>query len=363
MILPLSFTPEWIAKKRSLYDKSDPTIMEKVIYALSLVEHLVQSGLKFTFKGGTSLLLILPEPKRFSIDVDIITTESREQVETALNDICKRGIFTKFELDTFRSYKPGVPKAHYLLTFYSQLDKREKVILLDILYEEHGYPALVQAPIVNEWVQTDENPVSVWIPSVDSITGDKLTAYAPNTTGIRFRVEHANGRVTEKQMEVMKQLFDIGILFDRITSLPHFKDSFHAAAQKEINYRGIPNMTVEHVLNDIIDTSLMIASLGKHFDPKGHYPHVTTGLNQLKSYIYNGPFRSDEAIVASSKAAYLAAITLTGYEGEIRSWQGGNDIKQYFIKPIEYQFLNKWRNIPGAPLFYWNHTLGLLGKL
>ncbi|MBS1606469.1 MAG: nucleotidyl transferase AbiEii/AbiGii toxin family protein [Bacteroidetes bacterium] len=363
MILPSSFTTEWIKEKRKAYAKSDPNIMEKVIYALSLVEQLVQSGLDFTFKGGTSLLLILPEPKRFSIDVDIITTESRERLEAALTDICKAGIFTKFELDVFRSYKPGIPKAHYLLTFYSQWDRKEKVILLDVLYEEHGYPALIQAPIVNEWVQTDTNTVAVQIPSADSITGDKLTAYAPNTTGIRFRVEHADGGVTEKQMEVMKQLFDIGILFDRMAHLPDFKKSFHTTVQKEIAYRGVLNLAVEHVLHDIIDTSLMIASLGKHFDPKGHYTYITTGLNQLKSYIYNGAFRSDEAVLASSKAAYLAAIALTGYDGHIQRWKEGDDIRQYFIQPIEYQFLNKRRNIPGGPLFYWYQTLQLLGKI
>lgn len=81
MIVPASYTPEWIMGKRKIYPKSDPSIMEKVIYALTLVEQLAQTDLAFTFKGGTSLLLILPEPKRFSIDVDIVTTESREKLK------------------------------------------------------------------------------------------------------------------------------------------------------------------------------------------------------------------------------------------------------------------------------------------
>lgn len=363
MILPSSYTPDWIKEKRKAYPKSDPAIMEKVIYALTLVEQLVQTGLNFTFKGGTSLLLILPEPKRFSIDVDIVITETRQRVEDALTAICKNAIFTRWELDEFRSYKPGIPKAHYLLTFFSQWDQRERVILLDVLYEEHGYPALVQAPIANEWIQTDGEAISVSIPSADSITGDKLTAYAPNTIGIRFRVEHADGGITEKQMEVMKQLFDIGILFDRLTDLTHFRQSFETTSKKEIAYRAELNIGVEDVLNDVINTSLMISSLGKFFDPKKYYPHITTGLNQLKSYIYNGAFRNDEAVLASSKAAYLAAIILTGYEGEILRWQNGNDIQQYFVKPVDYQFLNKRRNIPGGPLFYWYQTLDLLARL
>lgn len=365
MILPASYAPEWISGKRKAYPKNppNPAIMEKVIYALSLVEQLAQTDLSFTFKGGTSLLLILAEPKRFSIDVDIVTTESRKNIEAVLTGICTGSIFSKFELDEGRSYQPGIPKAHYKLTFFSQWDKKEQWILLDILFEEHGYPALVQAPILNKWIQTDKRLVTVQIPSADSISGDKLTAYAPNTVGIRFRVERANGSITEKQMEVMKQLFDIGMLFDRITNLDHLRQSFTRTAQKEIAYRGEKQITIEAVLNDIINTSLMIGSLGKFFDPKREFQHITKGLTQLKSYIYNGAFRLDDAVVASSKAAYLAAMILTGYEGEIKRWQPGDDIQKYSIAPIEYQFLNRRRNIPGAPLFYWYQTLSLSGKL
>ncbi len=363
MILPSSYTKEWIEEKRITYPKSDPTIMEKVIYALALVEQLSQTNFSFIFKGGTSLLLILPEPKRFSIDVDIVTTENREKVEETLTSICTLGLFTNWELDELRSYKAGIPKAHYLLSFKSNLDSRERVLLLDVLYEEHGYPALVNAPIVNEWIQTDDNYIRVQIPSIDSITGDKLTAYAPNTIGIHFKVEHPDGRVTEKQMEVMKQLFDLGILFDKVNDLNHFKQSFENTAQKEIAYRVDQTITNEHVLNDIINTSLMISSWGKFFDPKNDFIHIGTGLTQLKSFIYDGAFRIDEAVLASSKAAYLAAIVLTNYKGEIKRWQDGDDITKYKIEPMDYNFLNKRRNIPGCPLFYWYQTLSLLGKL
>jgi hypothetical protein len=64
--------------------------------------------------------------------------------------------------------------------------------------------------------------------------------------------------------------------------------------------------------------------------------------------------------LASAKAAYLAAIVLTAYEGEIQRWRESDGIKNYMVTPIEYQFLNKRRNIPGGALFYWFHTLKLL---
>jgi hypothetical protein len=353
MICSASYTPEWIKEKRKTYPKSDPAIMEKVIYALALVEQLAAAALNFTFKGGTSLLLILPEPKRFSID--IVTTESREKIELTLKDICRIGTFSGFALDAPRSYRPGIPKAHYLLTFYSQWDKKEKVILLDILYDHHGYPALINAPIANEWIETDNFPICVQIPTVESITGDKLTAFAPNTIGIRYG--------HNKQMEIMKQLFDLGILFDRLLVLAPFCQSFEKIAAKEISYRIHESITREAVLNDLINTSLMIACAGKYFDVGNHYAEIDMGLRQLRSYIYNGVFRIDEAILASAKASYLAAILLSGYKGDIAKWDEGDNISNYFITPIDYQFLNKRRNIPGGPLFYWNKTLKLLGKV
>lgn len=47
----------------------------------------MNEGLNFIFKGGTSLVLLLDEIKRFSVDVDIITEEDKEIVETVLNKI------------------------------------------------------------------------------------------------------------------------------------------------------------------------------------------------------------------------------------------------------------------------------------
>lgn len=329
--------------------------MEKVIYALSLVEQLAQTDLSFVFKGGTSLLLLLPEPKRFSIDVDIVTTESRVRVESTLTAICARGPFTAFSLDEKRSYKPGIPKAHYEITFFSQWDNKEKIILLDILYEDHGYPALMQAPIRNEWIQTDGTEIKVSIPSVGSITGDKLTAFAPNTIGVRY------GK--KKEMEILKQLFDLGILFDRLNDLTHLRHSFDVTSQKEIAYRPDEKITKDAVLNDIIDTGLMIASQGKFYNPHGNYQEIASGLTQIKSYIYNGAFRNDEAVLASAKASYMAAMLLSNYEGEIMRWQTNDDIAKYGLKPIDYQFLNKRRNIPGGVLFYWYQALRLMGRI
>lgn len=52
---------------------SDLSILEKMILALTLVKRLVETGLPFTFKGGTCLVLVLGQARRFSVDVNLVT--------------------------------------------------------------------------------------------------------------------------------------------------------------------------------------------------------------------------------------------------------------------------------------------------
>ncbi len=57
MISPDSFHREHILELKKKIKGSDPGIIEKAIYALSLVEQLVNTPLDFVFKGGTCLIL------------------------------------------------------------------------------------------------------------------------------------------------------------------------------------------------------------------------------------------------------------------------------------------------------------------
>lgn len=59
---------------------------------------LVNEKVDFIFKGGTSLILLLNDIKRFSVDVDIITDESREKIKSAIkNMIVNQDLFTRAE--------------------------------------------------------------------------------------------------------------------------------------------------------------------------------------------------------------------------------------------------------------------------
>ena len=66
-----NFTLEHIKTVRDTR-KIDPSILERSIYALGLLEALVKVEMPFIFKGGTSLMLLTDKPKRLSTDIDII---------------------------------------------------------------------------------------------------------------------------------------------------------------------------------------------------------------------------------------------------------------------------------------------------
>src|ERR1035437_6589189 len=121
MIKDESFSKQWILGmwQKAEYRKSHPELMEKMIYALYLVEKLSEQNISFVFKGGTCLTLLFPKLTRFSIDVDIIAQINTKTIEDVLKIIVRDSKFSRFERDEKRSYADGFPKAHYELFFVS----------------------------------------------------------------------------------------------------------------------------------------------------------------------------------------------------------------------------------------------------
>ncbi len=94
MIDKASLSPEWLEEKRNKH-RRDPGIMEAMIHALYLLGHLKSTGLDFIFKGGTSLILLMEKPLRFSVDIDIIVKPGtgREELESYLSKISESSEF------------------------------------------------------------------------------------------------------------------------------------------------------------------------------------------------------------------------------------------------------------------------------
>lgn len=365
MIKDKCFTEAWLEqfKKQKDHKRIDKIILEKMIHALHLLERLKANGLDFVFKGGTSLVLLLKEGNRFSIDIDIICNAERKDLEEILNRVIESSHFTAWKLDEHRSYQPGVPKAHYKFSFNTR-QQGSGTILLDVLLEDSIYPALTELPVDTKWIETEAETI-VTVPTVDAITGDKLTAFAPNTIGIPY----FKGK--DKQpfsMEICKQLFDLSKLFEHIEDVELVAKSFMAFAEQEINYRKNANpesdLTPKKVLQDTIDTCLIIAKRGGGSDDeKQKFAELQRGIKAFDfGFLMSGNFRIDDAVPASSRIAYLAAKIMVNDMSPI-AYYSGQDVKKLNIDATDWSFLIKLKKQPDkSSFFYWYQTVQLIKK-
>jgi hypothetical protein len=104
--------------------------------------------------------------------------------------------------------------------------------LLDILFEAVQYKKLEKIEIQSSFIPEKEVPLTVKSPCLEDITGDKLTAFAPNTTGIPYFKNEDS-----MSMEIIKQLYDIGNLADHVSDIETIKSTFKTFATTELSYR------------------------------------------------------------------------------------------------------------------------------
>lgn len=361
MIKEHCFTGDWLSafKKQRDHKRIDMIILEKMIYALHLLERLKTNGLDFVFKGGTSLVLLLQEGNRFSIDIDIISNTKREDLENILNKVIETSHFTEWKLDEHRSYQEGVPKAHYKFSFKTN-QTGSGTILLDVLIEDSIYPEQIETDITTKWIETD-SLTKVTVPSIDAITGDKLTAFAPNTIGIPYFKGKDNQPFS---MEICKQLFDLSQLFEQIENLETVAKSFEVFAKQEIIYRkgDDSELTLEDVLLDTIDTCVILAKRERgSTEEKDKFKELQQGIRAFGTgFLMSGNFRIDDAVPASARIAYLAAKLLKKDLTPLERYEG-QDIREWNIEGQDWNFLNRLKRQPDkSSFFYWFRTVELL---
>jgi len=351
MINNESFTKKWIQSKHLEVSHTDPGLIEKIIYALSLLEQLKLSGMDFIFKGGTSLILLMPQPRRLSIDIDIILNKEDKNLEVFFENVVNMGVFISFE-KMKRESQQQVPKAHYCFYFNSVInfDKPQK-ILLDILFEENCYIETKEIPIKSPLLKTDGIEVNVTVPTIDCILGDKLTAFAPNTIGVPYEKKGIG-----RELEVAKQLYDVSNLFDVFSDLKIVKDTYNKIALKEFDYRNMKQSTL-FSLDDTFKASLSIVSKGTI--EKEDYQKLVRGIKKLGAYIFISPFNPEVAIINASKVAYLAMAVKNDCE-QILKFVNPNDIKDLYITNKDYLKLNRLKKTNPEAFFYIYHAINLV---
>lgn len=230
---------EWIEQASALIPNiADTALVEKAIRALSLLESLVRSGCPFVFKGGTALMLHLDTSRRLSIDVDIVCPPGLDIREYIGKYGSEYGFLEATEID--RNSRTGVPKSHaeyrYAVTYPS--GRPTDKILLDVLYEDIKYNEVVSLAIKSPLLKQEGEPMMVQCPGLKDMLGDKLTAFAPHTTGIPF----FKGE-DEFFMEIMKQLYDVSSIIDRVDDLTEVRNTYSQLVPIELGYRKLNRLT------------------------------------------------------------------------------------------------------------------------
>jgi len=291
MIHPDSRTIEWMKQVATENKFSDIALIEKSIRAFSLLESLVLSGCPFVFKGGTALMLHMDSAKRLSIDIDIICP-------------------------------PGTNIEEFVQKHT----------------QEYGFGD----------VKLIERVTPHKVPSKADMLGDKLTAFAPNTTGIPyFKGEK------DCSMEIIKQLFDVASLFDVTDNATIVAETFRKFAFIELQYRNLESVNITQVLDDIFQTSLCICLKGL-VDPET-FKLLQAGTKRIQSFIHSEKYTIDSAIANASKAAYLSALIANGIATAVHfDPQNIEPLRDAVIKEPLNTKLNKLKKTNIEAFFYWN---------
>lgn len=299
MISKENYSEEHI-RNLQLQSKKDPILLERTIFAFGLLEALSQTGLTFVFKGGTSLMLLLPKPMRLSTDIDVVVKPGTD-IDSYIEKAGKIFPFISV-IEQKRAKRGTINKRHFKFTYNSptKINGNELHILLDVLFEDNPYVETVEKEIKNEILITEGKNLTVTMPSIDCMLGDKLTAFAPHTIGIPMG---------DKDMEIMKQFFDIQTLIDAFSDFDCVKSTYDTVSKREIFYRGL-DISPDEALLDTIQASLTIGARGKI--NQDDFSHLCRGTKEVSSHIYSHGFSVEQASKIAPKVIHMAACLLTG---------------------------------------------------
>ena len=357
MIKKNCFTADWLNKKSKEF-KADPYLLERAVHAFALLGHLAGSGLKFVFKGGTSLLLYVPVIRRLSIDIDILCSEPADTLERVVAQVAALEPFLSYEEDD-RGAR-GLPSRRHFKFFYAPVlpGNPAPFVILDVVEEAEVPHVVVSRPITSALILI-EREVLVTVPTVESLLADKLTAFAPKTIGVPLAPPH--GREADT-MQIMKQLFDVGELFDLAEDLSVIRSVYYQVFKHENLYRG-GNFTPLQTLDDTLDAALHLSRhqlKGVADTPEAQ--KMADGVRKLSGHLVNHRFNLDDAKRAAAKAALISRLILAeDQDDSLAAWRKLPAIEEIGILKItgDWSRLQRLRNISPEAFFYWYQAANL----
>jgi hypothetical protein len=199
--------------------------------------------LQYQFKGGTSLLLVLDQPQRFSIDVDIATDTTPAEIEEILSRIVSRySVFSRWEKRQHKT-KPWIPLSSYYLYYNSKVtNAAEDAVMLDVQLHSSPYACEKKAVVCSSlFASTTE----VTVPLPGSIIGDKLLTLGPGTLGIPV----GKGKAAQR----LKHVFDVSRLLTMHPQLSLIRESLNSCLSFENDLQK-RKLSLGEVVKDTLDS-------------------------------------------------------------------------------------------------------------
>lgn len=355
MIKESSFTHEWVATVNRLHGwgRSEAQLknFEKAIMALHLLEQLSLTDLPFIFKGGTSLLLLLQEVHRFSVDIDIMVEPGidEKKIVAALSAVMESSTrFAYYQKDPGRGSTRIQHFRFYYKPFVEPLaDNPLPYILLDVAKAANPYTQLIDVPIRTALLDTAEPLRHVSIPSADSLLADKLTAFAPETIGIPITAEPGH---RPKRVEALKQLFDVSNLFDICTDIQEIRQTYQQVAMQEAQARGL-TITPDDALKDTLKYALLLGNRDAHHSPLYH--QLARGIPEFRRFVANQSFSDLDAARCAGKIAYLVRLIKETERQAIERFSLQTNMSDWHIPEINNQGISDLKMLDPEAFFYW----------
>ena len=246
-----TFDPEKINALLSQGVINNVANLEKAIFSLEYLGQLQEEGLDFIFKGGSAIQVILRDKwTRLSVDADICSAVSEGELIGVFNNIHQ-----KFKKEIF-SFRPrereilgDVPFYHYIIEAPAITEaKAKRTFLLDVMGIKPKY-SVNQVKLKTSFY---DSSVSVFVPTVGALLGDKLSTIGPCTMGRRL-VDSRNG------LEYAKHFHDIKNLQEADFNVEDYGKAFHEAIELQRRIR-CADFSVSACCEDLLFTC-QVASL------------------------------------------------------------------------------------------------------
>lgn len=188
-----------------------------------------------------------------------------------------------------------------------------------------------------------------------------MTAFAPATIGIPYileRTDKETGEIikTEKNTEILKQLFDIGRLYDHIDNFELVKNAYTRIAKQEAHYRK-NKYTVEDVLRNTFQTALKLCRIDlQGFVEDEESEALRKGIGSVGSFLFAGRLTYDEVKILAAKAALLSIMISKNIDiPDISDYQYSTSTVETMtddLLPRGFGSLNKLKRINPECFFY-----------